>query len=119
MGGPDMVSECSVKLKRSMFSNSIIEICWITTLHYKALHNLTASISTNSKYIGNSYYLNLSCPADIPSSRLQSLDPSSVWSQSCNHAEGLSGTRLLHTTNSLTTNKACGHIYTNQQVTKI
>ena len=73
---------------------SIMEICWITTLHYKALHNLTASISTNSKYIGNSYYLNLCCPANIPSSRLQSLDPSSVWSQSCNRADGLSGTRL-------------------------
>ena len=95
-----------------MFSNSIMEICWITTLHYKALHNLTASISTNSKYIGNSYYLNLCCPANIPSSRLQSLDPSSVWSQSCNRADGLSGTRLLHTTNSLTTNKVCGHIHT-------
>ena len=102
-----------------MFSNSIMEICWITTLHYKALHNLSASISTNSKYIGNSYYFNLCCPANFPSSRLQSLDPRSVWSQSCNHADGLSRTCLLHTTNSLTTNKACGHIYTNQQVMKI
>ena len=67
---------------------SIMEICWITTLLITTQLILTASICTNSKYFGNSYYLNLCCPANIPSSRLQSLDSSSVWSSSCKRADG-------------------------------
>ena len=35
--GPDMVSEFLVKLTKSMLSNSIMEICWITTLHIQSI----------------------------------------------------------------------------------